>query len=191
MGEFNYFDLIAAALVVLSAGFAYARGVVREIMAILVWVASAAIAYYAAPGALPYVSQIPVVGSYFAASCQLSIIGGFTIVFSVTLILLSLVTSILVSVAKLPAISAVNKGFGIMFGVLRGAFVIVIILAVNDALFASETTSNVVSDSKSADLLHGGKVALLQMIPEDTPDWLEGIYQHAMTVCAPPPPVDA
>ena len=185
MGEFNYFDLISAGIILASAIFAYARGIVREVTSIAVWVISAVVAYVMAPGALPLMGQIPVVGEFLKDSCQLSVIAAFTVVFSVALIVLTFLSSILVRVANLPAIGAVDKGVGIMFGVLRGAFVIVLILVANDFLFDSETAPNAVSGSKSAEMLEGATQALQQTVPADTPKWLESIYGNAMTVCAP------
>ena len=185
MGDFNYFDLISAGIIVASAIFAYARGIVREVTSIAVWVVSAIIAYIAAPSALPFVGQIPVLGEFLKDSCQLSVIAAFTIAFSVTLIILTIAAAALVRVASLPAVNAINQGVGIIFGVLRGALVIVIILVANDVLFATEQTPTTVSESRSAELLHGAKVAVLQLIPADTPEWLEDIYGNAMTICAP------
>ena len=185
MGEFNYFDLISAGIILVSAIFAYARGIVLEVTSIAVWVISAVVAYVVAPGALPLVDKIPVLGEFLKDSCQLSVIAAFTVAFSITLIVLTFLASVLVRFANLPAIGAVDKGFGIMFGVLRGAFVIVLILVANDFLFASDDVLNVVSGSKSAELLGGATQAVQQMIPADTPEWLENIYGNAMTVCAP------
>ncbi|MCE2521631.1 MAG: CvpA family protein [Rhodobacteraceae bacterium] len=185
MGNFNYFDLISVGIILVSAIFAYSRGIVREFTSIAVWVIAAIVAYVSAPGALPLVGHIPVLGEFLEDSCQLSVIAAFTIAFSVTLIVLTFLASMLVKLANLPAIGAIDKGVGIMFGVLRGAFVIVLILVANDFLFASGQSPTVVSDSRSAELLDGAKVALQQLVPADTPEWLENIYGSAMNVCAP------
>ncbi len=183
MGEFNYFDLIAAVIILISTGFAYTRGLVREVTSIIVWLIAAIIAYFAAPGALPIVGSIPVVGDLLAENCQLAVIAGFTVAFAFAWIVLSLIASILVRIAKLPAISALDKGTGMIFGVLRGALVLIVILAANDALFSEGNSPFSISKSQSANLLRGPTDAVMQLIPDDTPDWLEGIYGDAMTVC--------
>ena len=55
-----------ALVVVVSALLAYGRGLVREAMAIIGWVAAAVIAFLFAPRVEPLVREIPVVGEFVA-----------------------------------------------------------------------------------------------------------------------------
>ena len=86
MEGFTIIDGVVAAVVIISALLAYSRGLVREVMAIAGWVAAAILAFLFAPTVEPMVREIPVVGEFVAESCELSMIGGFAIVFAISLI---------------------------------------------------------------------------------------------------------
>ena len=79
MEGFTIIDGVVALVIVLSALLAYGRGLVRELMAIVGWVAAAILAFLFAPQVEPLVREIPVVGEFLADSCELSIIGAFAI----------------------------------------------------------------------------------------------------------------
>ncbi len=183
MGEFNYFDLISAGIILVSAYLAYIRGIVREIMAIAVWVLAAVIAYFSAPFLYPHMSLIPVIGDLLRDSCQLATIAAFTVGFSIAVIVLTVITTFLVRLGNLPVINIVNKGFGIAFGALRGIIVVGIVLAVNEGLLDNNSVSSTISESSSAGALVVVKDALLNSVPDGSPDWLEVIYQNAMAAC--------
>ena len=87
MEGFTIIDGVVALVIVLSALLAYGRGLVREFMAIVGWIAAAILAFLFAPQVEPLVSEIPVVGEFLADSCELSIIGAFAIVFAIVLAL--------------------------------------------------------------------------------------------------------
>ncbi|MCY4326700.1 MAG: CvpA family protein, partial [Rhodobacteraceae bacterium] len=95
MSEFNLFDTVAVFIILFSAYFAYLRGIVREVMAILSWIASAIAAYLLAPQFVPVVKDLPILGEYLVGSCELSVIVAFTLVFAATLIVFSLATLVL------------------------------------------------------------------------------------------------
>ncbi len=73
MDNFTWVDGGAALIILLSAVLAYARGLVRELMAIAGWVGAAILAFLFAPAATPIVKEIPVVGEFLADSCELSV----------------------------------------------------------------------------------------------------------------------
>ena len=75
MEGFTIIDGVVAIVIVLSALLAYGRGLMREVMAILGWVAAAVVAYIFAPRVAPMVREIPVVGDVTADSCELGVIG--------------------------------------------------------------------------------------------------------------------
>ena len=57
MDGFTLIDGVVAAVIVLSAVLAYARGLVRESMAILGWIGAAVLAYMFAAQAQPLVKE--------------------------------------------------------------------------------------------------------------------------------------
>ena len=82
MEGFTVIDAVVAVVIVLSALLAYSRGLVREVLAIVGWVAAAILAFMFAPQAQPLMSEIPVVGEFLSDSCELSIIAAFAAVFA-------------------------------------------------------------------------------------------------------------
>ena len=78
MDGFTIIDGIVAAVIILSAILAYARGFVRESLAILGWIGAAVLAFIFAPQAEPLIKQIPVLDKFLGDSCELSILAAFT-----------------------------------------------------------------------------------------------------------------
>ena len=77
MEGFTAIDAVVAVVIVLSALLAYSRGLVREVMAILGWIAAAILAFVFAPQVQPLVKELPVIGDFLSDSCELSIIAAF------------------------------------------------------------------------------------------------------------------
>ena len=77
MDGFTIVDGVVAGVIVVSAILAYSRGLVRELMAIVGWVAAAILAYIFAPQAEPLVKELPYVGEFLRGSCELSVIAAF------------------------------------------------------------------------------------------------------------------
>lgn len=72
MEGFTIIDAAVAVVIVLSAILAYSRGFVREVFAILGWVAAAVLAFMFAGQAQPLIRQIPVLSGFLAtvANCR-------------------------------------------------------------------------------------------------------------------------
>ena len=77
MDGFTIVDGVVALVVVISALLAYARGFVRELMAILGWIVAAIVAFLFADDARGLIAQVPYVGDFIGDSCELGIIAAF------------------------------------------------------------------------------------------------------------------
>ena len=82
MEGFTIVDGVVAVIILISAILAYSRGFVREVLAILGWVAAAVAAFFLTPMAEPLVQEIPVINEFLSDSCELSIITAFVGVFA-------------------------------------------------------------------------------------------------------------
>ena len=69
MDGFTIIDGVVAVVIVLSALLAYGRGLVRELMAIVGWIAAAVLAFLFAPQVEPLVRELPYV-EIGRASCR-------------------------------------------------------------------------------------------------------------------------
>ncbi len=147
MEGFTLVDAGVAVVIVISAILAYARGFVREALAIAGWVAAAVLAYMFAPRAEPLIREIPVV-SDFLENCAASTIAAFAAVFAVVLIVVALFAPLFSSLVQRSALNAIDQGLGFLFGALRGMLLVVIALIVYDFVAGTEGLP-IVEDSRS------------------------------------------
>lgn len=183
MSGLNYFDIFALVLVLASGAFAYSRGFAREVMSILGWVVSALVAYLAAPMVAPIMNSIPYLGNIVEHSCELGVLGAFVITFALALIASSFINSVVVSVTKLPVINIFNSTLGLLFGVLRGGFILTIILLAVDTVLPTGGMFDVITQSNSAEIFQYSKNLMKESIPNETPDWVTYVYQNLMASC--------
>ena len=136
MDGFTWVDGAVAAVIVISAILAYARGFVREVMAILGWIAAAVVAFALAGAAEALVREgirlIPRLGPVVADSCELSIIASFAVVFIVTLLLVSVFTPLLSGAVRDSVLGPADRVLGFLFGVARGALLVLVAFVVYD-----------------------------------------------------------
>ena len=115
----NAFDLALVAVVLLSALFAFVRGIVREVIALATWIAGfvAAIAY-AGPlaGVFAWLDLSPVAKHVLA----------FTLILLMVLIVGALFARTLSNVIRAIGLGFVDRFLGALFGVARGLLVVVV-----------------------------------------------------------------
>lgn len=185
MEGFTLVDGIVAAIIILSAVLAYARGFVREAMAIAGWVGAAILAFLFAPAAQPLVKELPVVGDFLRDSCELSIIAAFAVVFALGLIIASLFTPLFSSVVQRSALGGVDQGLGFLFGVARGLILVGVAFIVYDRAVAANTLA-MVDESRSARIFASFQANIDAAIPSDAPGWILGRYNDLTQACAAP-----
>lgn len=185
MDSFTLVDAAVALVIVVSAILAYARGLVRELLAILGWVAAAVAAFMLAPVAEPLVREIPWLGDILRDSCELSIIAAFAAVFAVTLILAALFTPLLSSAVRNSALGGIDQGLGFFFGVLRGLVLVAVALMVYEFI-APPGAVPVVDQSQSAAIFARFQDQLVAAIPDDVPNWFVRQYEVLVAPCRTP-----
>ena len=132
MDGFTIVDGVVAGVIVVSAILAYSRGLVRELMAIVGWVAAAILAYIFAPQAEPLVKELPYVGEFLRGSCELSVIAAFSSVFALALLVVSLFTPLFSTVVQRSALGGVDQAAGFVYGAIRGILLVAVALVVYD-----------------------------------------------------------
>lgn len=182
MEGFTIVDAVVAVVIVLSAILAYSRGVVREIFAILGWVAAAWLAYSFAAQAEPLVKQIPVLSDFLGDSCELSMIAAFALVFAVTLIIMSIFTPLFSSVVQRSALGGVDQALGFLFGVARGLLLVAIAFIVYHQAMANAAVP-VVDKSRSASVFAKFQQSIASQMPSDAPGWVVQRYEHLVGSC--------
>ncbi|MFC3678280.1 CvpA family protein [Ferrovibrio xuzhouensis] len=128
----NPVDLIVIAVLLLSALLALFRGFVKEVLGIAGWVAAVAATIFF----FPIVRDI--VRSYIDSRLIADIVTGAAI-FLPTLILCSLLTHWISEQVRASAVSAVDRSLGFLFGLARGALIVMVAWWVADRLMPPPT----------------------------------------------------
>jgi membrane protein required for colicin V production len=108
-------DFIVIAVMLLSAGFAYMRGFVREVLAVVAWVGAALITYYGYGYVTPFITFLPPPFNGIAAGAT---------VFIVALIILSIITNTIAGRVHQTGMSSIDRLFGLLFGLVRGTILV-------------------------------------------------------------------
>ncbi|GIX15122.1 MAG: colicin V production protein CvpA [Paracoccaceae bacterium] len=188
MEGFTIVDGVAALLVAVSAILAWSRGFLREIMAILGWVAAAAAAFYFAPQAEPLVREIPYAREIIGTSCQLSILAAFAAVFAAALVVMSIFTPLFSAAVQDSPLGSIDRGLGFLFGVARGVLLVVVALIVYQTMGLKLAE---IDDSRTVGLLADARDRLQAAIPTEMPDWIETRYNQLLGECGPAPAAPA
>jgi membrane protein required for colicin V production len=180
--DFTIIDGVVAIVIILSALLAYGRGLVREVMAIVGWVAAAVLGFMFAPRVEPLVREIPVVGDIIADSCELSVIGAFAIVFSLALIVMSLFTPLFSSLIRRSALGGLDQGLGFLFGVVRGLLLVAIAFFVYDTVITGQEIT-IVDESRSAAVFGRFTGDIQEQEPEQALGWITQQYENLVGSC--------
>lgn len=188
MEGFTLIDAIVAGVIVLSAILAYSRGLVREMMAIVGWIGAAILAFIFASAAEPLVKEIPMVGDFLRASCELARIASFAAIFALGLILMSLFTPLFSSMIQRSVLGGIDQGLGFLFGALRGIVLIAVAFLVYDRAIGGSSIE-MVDNSRSAKVFASISASLAEKLPEDVPGWAIGQYNGLVGHCSAGAPV--
>lgn len=183
MDGFTIIDGIVAVVIILSAILAYARGFVRESLAIMGWIGAAVLAFLFAPTVRPMVAQVPGLNKFLADSCELATIAGFATVFALALVLFSIITPLFSSVVQRSALGGVDQGMGFLFGVARGILLVAVAFIVYDRVMATQPVA-MVENSRSAQVFERMRGQMDQQIPQDAPGWVVSRYEQMVRSCA-------
>lgn len=183
MEGFTIVDGVVAVVIVLSALLAYGRGLVRELMAIVGWIAAAVLAFLFAPQVEPIVREIPYIGDFLADSCELSVIGAFALVFAAALIIVSLFTPLFSSLVHRSILGGVDQGLGFIFGVVRGVLLVAIAFFVYDTVITGERAL-AVENSRSAAVFSQFTGRIEERDPQEALGWITQRYEALVGKCS-------
>ncbi|WP_113912561.1 CvpA family protein [Roseovarius dicentrarchi] len=186
MSGFTIIDGVVALVIVLSALLAYSRGLVREALAIAGWIVAGIVAFIFAPQLEPLVKEIPFVGEFIADSCELSMIAAFAVVFTVALIIASLIVPLFSSLVQRSALGGIDQGLGFLFGVARGILLVAIAYFVYETVVTSQQIA-MVDDSRSARVFQNMTGKIEDGNPEQALGWITAQYEALVGKCSKPP----
>jgi membrane protein required for colicin V production len=153
-------------------------------MAIAGWVGAAVLAFLFAPTVQPLIKEVPVLNTFIADNCELSIVAAFAGVFALGLIVASLFTPLFSSVIQRSALGGIDQGLGFLFGVARGVVLIAVAFFVYDKASLTNSVA-MVDNSRSAKVYASVQDKITASVPENVPGLIIGRYNDLTKVCAP------
>ncbi len=185
MEGFTIVDGVVGVIILLSALLAYSRGLVREAMAILGWIAAAIVAFMFASQVQPLVKEIPVIGDFLADSCELAVIASFAAIFTVALVVVSLFTPLFSALIQRSALGGLDQALGFFFGVARGILLVAIAFFVYETVITAQDIP-MINDSRSAAVFSQFTDRVEDQNPEQALGWITAQYEQLVSVCDAP-----
>ena len=162
---FSVLDLVVLGIVVISALLAAVRGVTREVLAIIAWVAAAAVAWSLYPMLLPTVKQ-------HVTSDTVALVASIAAIFLGTLIVVSIITVKISDVVLDSRIGAIDRSLGFLFGAARG-FLICVIGWVFLSWLVQGKVPTWAAEARSRPMLEKSGDALVAQLPENPEGFLK------------------
>lgn len=183
MEGFTIIDGGALFILAVSALLAYSRGFVREVLSIIGWIVAAVAAFVFAPDVEPLVREIPFVNEMIGESCDLSMIAAFGLVFVGALIIVSIFTPLISGAIQNSALGPLDQGLGFLFGLARGALLIIVALIVYDRLIAGGEGIPMVEESRTLEVMAQAQQRISEELPDDASGWIAGRYAQLTGEC--------
>jgi membrane protein required for colicin V production len=138
----TWVDLAVFGFLLISGLLAFVRGLVREVLGIVAWAGSLALAFFALPTMRGFVRNwIPQPEWVDPAS--------FIVVFIIALIVLMLIARAIGGVVRRSALGGVDRTLGLVFGLARGAAVIIVAYIIGQMVFPIERWPDAVLDART------------------------------------------
>ena len=185
--DFTVVDAGVAVIALLSGVLAYSRGFTREMFALAGWAGAAVAAYYIAPMLEPLIREAPVIGTYLAASCVISMIAAITIVLAGALLILSMFTPLVSGLVLDSMLAPIDRTLGFLFGVLRGLVLIAVVFLIYTNLSGNEAWPPL-DNAASRTMFEESAALLEQNLPDSIPDWFGQRIEALMIHCDDGPP---
>jgi membrane protein required for colicin V production len=125
-----------------------------------------------------------VLGGFLSESCELAIIVAFAAVFAIALVIVSIFTPLMSGIVRRTAVSGIDQGVGLLFGLFRGVILVAIALIVYEQVMVNDAIA-MVEDSRSAEIFGTFATTIEDQIPEDATGWIVARYEELVGDCGP------
>jgi membrane protein required for colicin V production len=166
---FSVLDLVVIGVVLISALLAAVRGFTREVLAIVAWVAAAAVAWYLHPTALPLAKQ-------YINSDTVALVAAIGAIFVVTLIIVSIITVQISDLILDSRIGALDRTLGLVFGAARGFLICVIGWAFMSWLL-QDNSPEWATNSRTRPAMENARDSIIAMLPENAETLLQRLRE--------------
>jgi membrane protein required for colicin V production len=138
----TWVDLTVFGFLAVSGLLAFARGLVREVLGIGAWVGAVAAAILALP------TMQGMVRKWFATAEWVDPVS-FIVVFLLTLIILMLIARAIGGLVRKSALGGIDRTLGLVFGLARGAAVVIVAYIIGQMVFPIERWPDVVLKART------------------------------------------
>ena len=156
----NVTDLAIFVVILISGALAFVRGFVHELLAVAAWIGAAVAMVYGLPHVLPYARDL------IAIKILAEIAAGASI-FILVLVGLSVLTHMLSRHIRESSLGAVDRSLGLLFGFLRGAFLVCVVWIVLLWGLPREDHPAWIAEARALPLVEQGADVILEALPED------------------------
>ena len=177
---FEFFDVVVITALILSGLLGYFRGLVREVLSLTTWIGAVLVTLYAFSYVQPYVRQV------ISIQIVADIIAGVGL-FLVTLVVLTLVNHTISGQVKDSVLSAIDRGLGFLFGLVRGALLVSVAYIAATWAWSENDLNPYMEDARTASMVKQGAEILTTIIPKEmrkgTRDYRGYRARHDRTGC--------
>jgi membrane protein required for colicin V production len=138
----TWVDLAVFGFLAISGLLAFARGFVREVLGIGAWAGAVAVAIIALP------NMREVVRKWFSSPDWVDPVS-FIVVFLISLIVLILIAGMLGRLVRQSALGGVDRTLGLVFGLARGAAVVIVAYILGQMVFPIERWPDAVLNART------------------------------------------
>ncbi len=157
----NGVDIAVGLVLLISAFLAYSRGLVHELLSVAGWLGAILVTFYGLPLIKPYARQL--IPYQIAAD-----VGAGIILFIATLVILSFITRAASGRIRKSTLNLFDRALGFVFGVLRGAFLILLVYMVVEWIMPADEQPGWLRNARSMPAIEAGTETLRGLIPDDT-----------------------
>ncbi|MFQ6017119.1 MAG: CvpA family protein, partial [Kiloniellaceae bacterium] len=151
---------VGVLLVLVASGvFAFFRGLVHELLAVVSWIGAAIVTY----SSFPYVK--PVAHNFKSVPPLIAEIGAGVLIFLAVLVILSVLTRILSRRVRHSSLGALDRSLGLVFGFLRGAVLVCVAWLALIWMLPREDHPDWITEARSLPLVQRGGTILVDLIP--------------------------
>jgi membrane protein required for colicin V production len=173
----TWVDLFVVAVVVISMGFAIARGFVRETLSMFSWAAAAFATLYFGR----YV--VPLMAPHF--SPLVAEIAAYSTVFVLVLLPLSFIGHRIAQNVRNSQVGPIDRSLGGAFGILRGLALIAILYIGYSLIIPVHAQGAWIGKARSLPLVQKSAKVLLSLIPSDQAEYVQNRTDKANSADVP------
>lgn len=155
----NVTDIVILLLIVLSGVFAFFRGFVHELLAVVSWVGAGVATLYGFPYAQPLARQ------WISIQLIADMAAGIAI-FLVVLVVLTVLTRIVAHRIRNSSFGPLDRSLGLIFGFLRGGVLVCLAWLLLVWAVPPEDHPEWITEARALPLVERGSDALVALLPE-------------------------